>query len=402
MANILDYLSWRGDLTLAERAFNEVDNLLLSELSYLDFGSFAPASFAASAALKAAADGYFAAHPTTEMGVLVPSQIPELVRRMADSARFGSLRLSGYVNQIDPQTELQFSAVTLELDDGSVYVAFRGTDDTLVGWKEDFNMGLLDTVPAQAEAVSYLQTAAAAFPGAPLRVGGHSKGGNLAVYAAVFCGEAVQSRIVSVHNNDGPGFRRSLLELPEHRALESRIFTLVPESSVVGMLLEHEETYDIVRSTQVGVMQHDGFSWVVERAHFEHVPAASLNGRIMDTALREFVSGMDAETRVKFVDALFAVLTCTDAETLTDLKEGGLRTASAMMRALQNLDRDTRRALGSTIKLLLVSNAKSVQEGLHPIEWLKNRHPIEAISNWLDNWADSRARETVEPAPRGN
>ena len=402
MANILDYLNWRGDLTLAERAFNEVDNLLLSELSYLDFGIFAPAAFSESVTLKAAADGYFAAHPTTEMGVLVPSQIPELVRRMADSARFRNLRLSGYVNQVDPQTELQFSALTLGLEDGSRYIAFRGTDDTLIGWKEDFNMGLLDTVPSQAEAVSYLQAAASAFPDEKLYVGGHSKGGNLAVYAAVFCGETVQDRIAAVYNNDGPGFRKSLLELAEHRRVKNRIFTMVPESSVVGMLLEHEETYEIVRSTQVGVMQHDGFSWVVEGTHFEHVPAASLNGRIMDTALREFVSGMDAERRALFVDALFAVLTSTDAETLTDLKEGGLRTASAMMRAIQNLDRDTRRALGSTIKLLLVSNAKSVQEGLHPIEWLKNRHPIEAISNWLDNWADSRARESLEAAPHGN
>ena len=143
MANILDYLNWRGDLTLAERAFNEVDNLLLSELSYLDFGIFAPAAFSESVTLKAAADGYFAAHPTTEMGVLVPSQIPELVRRMADSARFRNLRLSGYVNQIDPQTELQFSALTLGLEDGSRYIAFRGTDDTLIGWKEDFNMVIL-------------------------------------------------------------------------------------------------------------------------------------------------------------------------------------------------------------------------------------------------------------------
>ena len=398
MANILDYLSWRGDLTLAERPFNEVDNLLLAELSYLDFGGFVPERFSGSIALRDAAAAYFARHPKTEMGVLVPEQIPELVRRMAQSARFGSLRLTGYVNRIDPVSEIQFSAMTALLPDCAAYVAFRGTDDTLVGWKEDFNMGLLDTVPSQQEAAAYLRQAAESLPGAELLVGGHSKGGNLAVYAAVFCGEDVQDRISAVYNNDGPGFRRSLLELPEHRRVAERICTMVPESSVVGMLLEHEESYQIVRSTQIGVMQHDGFSWVVTGSCFEHVPAASLNGRIMDGALREFVSGMDAEQRGKFVDALFAVLNCTDAETLTDLKEGGLRTASAMARAVQNLDRETRRALGSTIRLLLVSNARSVQEGLHPIEWLKNRHPIEAVSNWLDNWADSRARETVEQA----
>jgi len=400
MANILDYLDWRGDLTLAERPFNEVDNLLLAELSYLDFGGAVPPEYGAGVPLRQASAQYFACHPKTEMGVLVPDRIPDLVRRMGESARFADARLSGYVNYVDEQTELQFSALCCTLPDGAVYVAFRGTDDTLVGWKEDFNMGLLDTVPSQAVAVSYLQAAAAAFPDARLLVGGHSKGGNLAVYAAVFCGEQTQSHIAKVYNNDGPGFRRRLLDLPEHRRIEGKILTMVPESSVVGMLLEHEESYQIVRSTQVGVMQHDGFSWVVTGEHFLHVPEASLNGRILDGALSEFVHSMNPEQREKFVDALFEVLTCTDAETLTDLKEGGFKTASAMAKAVQKLDKDTRRALTGTLTLLIKANAKSVQEGLHPIEWLKNRHPIEAVVNWLDNWAETRMRESGESASK--
>jgi hypothetical protein len=400
MANMLDYLDWRGDLTLAERPFGEVDNLLLAELSYLDFGGVAPEAFGSGVSLREASALYFQAHLKTVMGVLVPNSIPELARRMGESARFADVRLSGYVNYIDEQTEVQFSAVCFALPNGRVYAAFRGTDDTLVGWKEDFNLGLLDTIPSQAAAVGYLQAAAKAFPDRKLLVGGHSKGGNLAVYAAVFCGEDTQSHIETVYNNDGPGFRKKLVDLPEHRRIEERIVTLVPESSVVGMLLEHEESYEIVRSTQVGIMQHDGFSWVVKGDRFVHVAEASLNGRILDGALSEFVHNMDAEQRVKFVDALFAVLTCTDAETLTDLKEGGFKTASAMAKAVQNLDKDSRRALLGTLSLLVRSNVKSAQEGLHPIEWLKNRHPIEAVINWLDNWAENKMRETAEPVPK--
>jgi hypothetical protein len=400
MASILDYLDWRGDLTLAERPFNEVDNLLLAELSYLDFSGVVPADFGRGVPLREACAQYFARHPKTDMGVLVPDTIPELVRRMGESARFGGMGLSGYVNYIDEQTEIQFSALCCKLPDKTVYVAYRGTDDTLVGWKEDFNMGLKDTVPSQAVAVSYLQTAARAFMRTPLRVGGHSKGGNLAVYAAVFCGEKTQKRILAVYNNDGPGFRRSLLQTPERKRLEHRIFTMVPESSVVGMLLEHEESYELVRSTQVGLLQHDGFSWVVLGDHFVHASEASLNGRILDGALSEFVHGMSEEQREKFVDALFEVLTCTDAVTLTDLKEGGLKTASAMAKAVQKLDKDTRRALTGTLTLLIRANAKSVQEGLHPIEWLKNRHPIEAVVNWLDSWAETHVREAEEQPPK--
>ena len=160
MANIFDYLDWRGDLTLSERAFNEVDNLILAEICYLDLSGFAPAGFETQqVTLREAWDAYFAAHPTTDMGVLVPDQIPVLVQKAAQTARFGSLRLLGYVNRIDEETQTQFSAMTMLLPDGSAYVAFRGTDDTIVGWKEDFNMAFTPEIPAQRYAADYLQQA---------------------------------------------------------------------------------------------------------------------------------------------------------------------------------------------------------------------------------------------------
>ena len=207
MANILEYLDWRGDLTLSERPFNEVDNLILAEICYLDFSGFVPAGFQTQqVTLQAAASAYFAAHPETNMGVLVPDQIPVLVEHAAKTARFGDIRLLGYVNRIDEETQTQFSALTMLLPDGSAYVAFRGTDDTIVGWKEDFNMAFTPEIPAQKYAAEYLRQVSGTLPFRPLLVGGHSKGGNLAVYASVFCGQEVQKRILAVYNNDGPGF----------------------------------------------------------------------------------------------------------------------------------------------------------------------------------------------------
>ena len=231
MANILDYLDWRGDLQISERGFNEVDNLLLAELCYLDFGGIVPPGFDAPVPLQEAMRRYDVLREHESMGVLVPDQIPELGRCMAASARFSGLLLCGYENKIDDETQTQFSALTLLLPDGTAYVAFRGTDDTIVGWKEDFNLAFLPVVPAQRMAVQYLQAAAAVFSERPLRVGGHSKGGNLAVYSAVFCSEAVQNQLMQVYNNDGPGFRTSLLPLPEHKRVAGRIVTIIPESS---------------------------------------------------------------------------------------------------------------------------------------------------------------------------
>ena len=382
MASILDYLDWRGDITFAERAFNEVDNLLLAELSYLDFGGIVTADFAAAVPLSDAVAAFTKRTPHADMGVLVPDKIPGLAQKMAASARFRDVLLSGYVCKLDEQTETQFAALCAALPDGTVYAAFRGTDDTIVGWKEDFNMGFLPIVPAQREAADYLRAAAAAFPSQKLRAGGHSKGGNLAVYAAVWCGESVQDQLLAVYNNDGPGFHTSLLDRPEHQRIANRIQTILPESSVVGMLLEHEESYQVVRSNQVGLMQHDGFSWQVLGTQFVHLSGLTEGGRIVDSALRDFVRGLDQEQRIRFVDALFEVLTCTNAETLTDLKDGGFRTAYSMLKTVRSLDPDTRQALSGTLGLLVRSGAKSVSQS-QPIQRLKNWRLVDWISKKL-------------------
>ena len=384
MASILDYLDWRGDITFAERPFNEVDNLLLAELSYLDFGGIVPADFAAAVPLSDAVAAFTKRTPHADMGVLVPDKIPGLAQKMAASARFRDVLLSGYVCKLDEQTETQFAALCAALPDGTVYAAFRGTDDTIVGWKEDFNMGFLPIVPSQREAADYLRAAAAAFPAQQLRVGGHSKGGNLAVYSAVFCGEAVQNQLMRVYNNDGPGFRTSLLGLPEHKRVADRITTILPESSVVGMLLEHEERYEVVRSTQSGLWQHDGFSWQVRGERFEHLPDLTEGGKLVDETIRTFILSLSPEQRVAFTDALFDILTCTDAGTLTDLKEGGLKTAAAMLKKYRTLDKPTRHALGSTLRLFMAAGAKTAASELNPVNLLLRHLPLQKLADDLD------------------
>ena len=386
MANILDYLDWRGDLTLSERAFNEVDNLILAEICYLDLSGFAPAGFETQqVTLREAWDAYFAAHPTTDMGVLVPAQIPVLVQKAAQTARFGSLRLLGYVNRIDEETQTQFSAMTMLLPDGSAYVAFRGTDDTIVGWKEDFNMAFTPEIPAQRYAADYLQQAAAALAFRPLLVGGHSKGGNLAVYAAVCCGERAQNQLAAVYNNDGPGLHQRWLESAGHRRVANKIHTIVPESSVVGMLLEHEERYMVVRSTQTGLFQHDGFSWQVQCDRFEQLPALDENGQFLSRTLHTFLYALSGEQRRQFIDALYDVLTCTDASTLTELKNGGLKTASAMLRALRALDKPTRQVILQTLRLLLKTGVQTASGELSASDRLKNHRVLEAVVNYLES-----------------
>ncbi len=170
------------------------------------------------------------------------------------------------------------------------------TDDTLAGWKEDFYLSCMQEVPAQKKAVEYTEAMARQYPRVKLRLGGHSKGGNLAVWAGVFCPLAVQRRIRSVWSNDGPGFHDEILSLPQHVRLEERIHTIVPRSSVVGMLLEHEEDYTVVDSSQQGLMQHDGFSWAVKGPRFCPTPQRHPAGAVVRSGAAELGAGPVGDT----------------------------------------------------------------------------------------------------------
>ena len=383
MANLMDYLDWRGDLTLDQDPFNEVDNLILAELSFVDFGGIVPPpGKGGSVPLCNAADAFFRQHPEgepIEMGVLVPDEIPDMLRKMASSPRFGGMRLGGFADWLDEGRGEQFAALTVETGDGRLYLSFRGTDDSLAGWQEDFYLAFMPQVPAQAMAVQYVRDMARQYPRRKLRLGGHSKGGNLAVYAGVFCPAAIQRRIAAVWSNDGPGFHTDLLDLPQHRRIADRIFSIVPKSSVVGMLLEHEEDYTVVDSDQLGFAQHDGFSWQVLGDHFVKLHQVTRQAHLSDQELRRWVHEMPVEQRARFVDALFRVLSASGAVTLTDLKTDTLKATGAMAKALKDLDKETRDGLLRFLGILFKSNLRLVLEGLQeeaerkPRQWALKR-----------------------------
>lgn len=368
MANLLDYLDWRGDLTLEQAPFNEVDNLILAELSFVDFRDIVPGPGEGdSVVLREAAGGFFAKFPEGEkidMGVLVPAVIPEMLRKMADSRRFGDMKLNCFVDWLDVGKGEQFAALTIETGDGALYLSFRGTDDTLAGWKEDFELACVPEVPAQKKAEQYVEAVAKRFPRKRLRLGGHSKGGNLAVYAGVYCPERIQRRITAIWSNDGPGFHTDLLDLPEHQRVAERIFSIIPKSSVVGMLLEHEEDYTVVDSDQLGFMQHDGFSWQVMGDHFVTLRQVTRQAHLSDQELRKWVHSLSVEQRETFVNALFDVLTASGAVTLTDLKEDSFKAVGAIIKAMKDLDKETREGLMDFVGILFKSNFRMVLEGI--------------------------------------
>ncbi len=348
MANVMDYLDWRGDLSFAVSPFNEVDNYICSVSGNPDFGGIVPedGNMVFLPEVMAAYDERYGAD-SERLGVLMSPHTLPMLRALAVTPRFERTAMGGYTSQLDVERAEQFSALTLALPDGSFYVAYRGTDDTIAGWKEDFLMGVQEVVPAQTYALEYLCWAAETFRG-PLRVGGHSKGGNLAVYAAIHAPRAVQERILAVYSNDGPGFHENVEETEGFRFLRERIHTILPQHSMVGQLLCRAGEPVIVESSVPGMWAHDGFRWQVLGTRFVRCEDFSRGSKAFREAMDEVVDGMAIDEREAFVDELFDALTSTGAVTLTDLTEHKLSQVAALFREGRRSPR-VQKVLGSIL-----------------------------------------------------
>lgn len=316
MANIFDYLEWRGDLTFSQDPPNAVDALIFSELCYIRLGGRVASDITAEVPLSVAAEEFFALEDHAERIHFKDDM--ELLQLAAVSRRFGDSLVCRYRDVLIPEQETQFAAMTFLLDDGSAFIAFRGTDYSLTGWKEDFNMSFQQTVPAQRLAQQYVRDIAAEYQ-RPLRIGGHSKGGNMSVFAAARSSPMIQCGIVEVYNNDGPGFTDYLMGDPGYITMVPKIRTQIPQSSVIGMLLEHEEPYRVIKSKTIGLLQHDPYSWEVMGRDFITLEQITEDSRFVDAAIKTWFADMTVQERNQLVDVMFALLGTGGVENALDI-----------------------------------------------------------------------------------
>ena len=368
MANVFDYLKWRGDLTFAQDPPNAVDALIFSGLSYVRYGGQVEADPGRPVPLTDAAETFFALEDC-ESRVRVKNDM-ELLRAAAETVRFGQTRIVMYRDSLIPEQETQFAAMTFLLDDGTAFLAFRGTDHTLVGWKEDFNMTFQQTIPAQRLALQYTRDVALE-RSEPLRLGGHSKGGNLAVFAAARSSPMIQQRIVEVYNNDGPGFTKYLMGDPGYLAMVPRIKTYIPQSSVIGMLLEHEEPYTVIHSKSVGLLQHDLYSWEVLGRAFLRVQEVTESSLFLDSTIKTWFAEMNNQERNQLVDVMFTLLGTGGVESAIDIFHP--RNIKTYVKTLSS-DENMRRVLSTEFQSLLEAakrtrvrfdEEKLLEEGSH-------------------------------------
>lgn len=342
MSNFYGFLKKEGRKTFEESGFCNVDALIFCQLSYLNYDAAFAGTEDRSRQMPLIGITPFARSGILFNNIRLPEECKKLYFYFIQSPRYKDIKLSHYVNEVDYSNEKQFSAVVFNLPDKSVFVAFRGTDNTIVGWKEDFNMTFMTPVPAQADSVSYLNRIQKNCKGV-IRVGGHSKGGNLAVFASAKCNNDIKSRITDIYNFDGPGFRKEFLSDNDYIEIRDKVKKFIPQSSIIGMLMYNQENHIVVQSGKKGFSQHDLFNWKIKDGDLLVCDEVKETSFVIDKTISEWLESLDDEKRRVFFDTLYDVVRQTKASTIAELNAEKRENAIKMLKALRGVDPQTRR-----------------------------------------------------------
>ncbi len=362
MAGIVEYSLMNAHKDFNTLPFTKVDGLIFAQLAYLDFDTFVPDRQLFTRGITFSKiceqddfDTLFPLERTARKNLL-------LFNSLAYSKRYGTIKINYHENIFDSEKEVQFSATTFLLPDGTACVSFRGTDSTITGWRENFNMLYNDTVPAQISAVKYLNNVARKIKGNIIVVG-HSKGGNLAIYASVMCSPKTKEKIVEVQSFDSPGFTEEFVNSPNYLETESKIIKFVPEDSMIGMLLNDTASYRIVKSDGEGIHQHDPFLWLVDDNDFITGEKIHTKARFVNSTFKEWVSNFTPEQRELFVDAMFDIVEATNiqkAESFLDWSENLKGNSSLILDTIKDLDPETRNFMLKVLRNIFPSATDSV------------------------------------------
>jgi len=360
MRNIIDYIK-EETRTFEEKKLNQVDSLIFSNFAYINLDGIVPFlddfqegdSESAEEVLDMEIRDVLKRENFQKMfkGTTLPVHFETFVYELAASPRFRNVKIKYFVNINDKNIEKQFAAITFIINEEYSYIAFRGTDDSFNGWKEDFNMAFKCPVPSQEEALEYVNKIYKKLT-PKIYIGGHSKGGNLAVYTLVKADEELQERIEYAFSHDGPGFREEFIKSEEFKKMKPKIKKTLPQSSIVGMLLQTQENYKIVNSDAFFVLQHEPFSWQVKNSDFDYTENLSGGARYTNVTINKWINEMSDTKREKFVNQMFKALYATNETTFTSLAINWKRNLPIIMGELRGLDDETKELMYSIIREL--------------------------------------------------
>lgn len=355
---LLDYLQWRNDVPLSVSPFNEVDNVIFSYLSYIDFRDLKE-DWNGFFDLKELFQDFCEKHSLEEIQTTgeFTERAPLLLQEMMAGERFSATKVGYYAEDFDKDKVKQFAALVFLLPDGRNYISFRGTDKTITGWKEDFLMSCQSETAGAKEAVAYFNKIAPVLEG-ELILGGHSKGGNFAMYAAAFCEAEHKERIMQVYNNDGPGFREEVIQSPEFQELLPKIITIAPQSSIIGQLLSNPAKQHVIHSTAKGILQHDAMTWEAEKDRLLSSELDELS-HYAKTTLGSWLESMDDESRESLCTTAFSLIESTNSETFIEFSGNLMKNMETIWKEMGKLPEEKKKEIMDALANLMESSKKS-------------------------------------------
>ncbi len=344
--------------TFAEHPFNEIDSLIFAQLSYVNLDRVAP--FLSEDKPWVPLSAMYKAEEFDALVKLTfnPDWNTPLIAALCASPRYRDVLMNYFVDKYDRETEEQFSAIAFQLPTGEVLVTYRGTDATMIGWKEDLNMMFQSPVPSQLSASAYLEEIATKTEGS-LYIAGHSKGGNLAVYSAMHADNDILDRIISVYDLDGPGFPGDSIQMKNYKLVEAKIVKIIPEGSMVGIIFDSIGDVKIVKSTMHSIMQHFPFTWKISGEKFAYTDKLSLNARNLDKTLNTWVNELDFEQRKMLVETIHSIVEATKAEHMQDFAYYALRERDAILNLLKDMDEQTSDCLKEILRRFIKMSIKT-------------------------------------------
>ena len=354
MSNINDYLLWRGDLSFEASPFNQVDDMILARFSYMPFNKIKMEETETIENIYLKLKSF----KNEDFGY---NGDKDLITRMGQSLRFKNLKVTNFEINVDKKTEEQFAAITIHLNDNEMSISFNGTNSSIIGWKEDFNLSFMENIPSQIAGLEYSKNIMNKYL-KNAKLGGHSKGGNIAMYSTTGLPQDLKDRVVSVSNYDGPGFSQKMVESEDYKNILNKITTFIPQSSIIGRLLEHRENCIVVESKEKGIYQHDIFSWQVLGTNIITISNVTNNSEFFDKTISTWLQQTTPEQRKVFIDTVFELFYSTNVLTFKEFSTSKLKNINTILKNYSTINEDEKKVISKMIFEFLSAGKKNAVE----------------------------------------
>lgn len=353
--NIVDYVKQYRSYSFDAKEFNNVDALVLSYISYLSFEKVLPT-------LEDNKPSFLIGHLMNKeiqnklyLDAVDHDRILELFNLLNGSIRYGGIKFNDARSFVNHELDNSYFSMSIFLPDGTAFISFRGTDQWLVGWKEDFNLCHLNEIPSQLEALDYLNEFYIKYPNVKLRMGGHSKGGNIAYYAALKANEDIFNNIIKVYSFDGPGFiDDSIYKIESFEKRKTKLYKLIGQGSLVGVLLNNQIYPHICKCEGNSFAQHDAFNWNVDiiNGDFELEIRRNVSSINNEKAINRWLKKLNKEDK-KFIVEYVYYLVDGKHKTINDLPPNKRKLVSQLIHRYLKSDKQNRKRFKALIKALV-------------------------------------------------